>query len=332
MKKIYLILTGVVLCPAFFFQGCGSGRNQPVEAGGSDTLFPGAISLADINVLASDSTGVLIRYGRELMLKTNHYIGPDGINGKYTGSRINCSNCHQDAGTKIFSFDLLTAYSRYPQYRAREGRILSLAERVNNCVMRPLNGKPIPENSREMKAFLAYYRWLDSQVPADKKELFGKSVDIRFINRAADPAKGAVVYASRCARCHGANGEGIKTTDGSAYMYPLLWGDSAYQSGSSMHRIIKMSRWLKANMPYDSARWYKPVLTDEAALDVAAYINDDKQYRPSPPNFDYPQPNQKPIDYGRGPFADTFSAMQHKFGPYQPIIDFWKAKGLKPSY
>lgn len=315
-----LIITG---------KSCTSAGNKAAPGIHTDTA---ALIQIDTAAIPAGSTGELIRYGRELMLKTNHYIGPDGINGKYTGSRINCSNCHQDAGTKVFSFDLLTAYSRYPQYRAREGRILSLAERVNNCVMRPLNGKPIPENSREMKAFLAYYQWLDSQVPADKKELFGKSVDIRFINRAADPAKGAVVYASRCARCHGANGEGIKTTDGSAYMYPLLWGDSAYQSGSSMHRIIKMSRWLKANMPYDSARWYKPVLTDEAALDVAAFINDDKQYRPSLPNFDYPQPDQKPIDYGRGPFADTFSAMQHKFGPYQPIIDFWKAKGLKPSY
>ena len=315
-----LIITG---------KSCTSAGNKAAPGIHTDTA---ALIQIDTAAIPAGSTGELIRYGRELMLKTNHYIGPDGINGKYTGSRINCSNCHQDAGTKIFSFDLLTAYSRYPQYRAREGRILSLAERVNNCVMRPLNGKPIPENSREMKAFLAYYQWLDSQVPADKKELFGESVDIGFINRAADPAKGAVVYASRCARCHGANGEGIKTTDGSAYMYPLLWGDSAYQSGSSMHRIIKMSRWLKANMPYDSARWYKPVLTDEAALDVAAYINDDKQYRPSLPNFDYPQPDQKPIDYGRGPFADTFSAMQHKFGPYQPIIDFWKAKGLKPSY
>lgn len=26
------------------------------------------------------------------------------------------------------------------------------------------------------------------------------------------------------------------------------------------------------------------------------------------------------LDYGIGPFLDTFSEMQHKFGPYKPII------------
>ena len=117
------------------------------------------------------------------------------------------------------------------------------------------------------------------------------------------------------------------------YTYPPLWGEEGYQPGSSMHRVIKMARWLKANMPHDSATWKKPVLTDEEALDVAAFVNDDRIHkRPSPVTEDYPRPAEKAIDYGVPPFADSFSAVQHKFGPYQPIIDYWKAKGWKPSY
>ena len=86
-------------------------------------------------------------------------------------------------------------------------------------------------------------------------------------------------------------------------------------------------------MPYDSAKWNKPALSDEDALDLAAFVNDDTRHkRPSPVTFDYPNPAEKAIDYGHGPFADTFSEKQHKFGPYQPIIDYWKSKGWTPKY
>ena len=49
-------------------------------------------------------------------------------------------------------------------------------------------------------------------------------------------------------------------------------------------------------------------------------------------NFDYPHPEEKSIDYDIGPFVDTFSERQHKFGPYPPIIDYLKKKGIAPVY
>ena len=121
--------------------------------------------------------------------------------------------------------------------------------------------------------------------------------------------------------------------DKSTYVYPPLWGPNSYQPGSSMHRIIKAAQWLKANMPYDKATWDKPFLTDAEALDIAAFINDDRQHsRPTVKNFDYPNIGEKSIDYDRGPFVDHFSEQQHKFGPYNDIIAEWKKKGMKPVY
>ena len=99
------------------------------------------------------------------MLNTAYYIGPDGVKGKYLGNKMNCTNCHQDAGTKPFSFNLMASHEHYPQYRAREGKVLTLAERVNNCVMRPHNGKPLPLDGEEMVAFLSYFKWINSFVP-----------------------------------------------------------------------------------------------------------------------------------------------------------------------
>jgi thiosulfate dehydrogenase len=117
------------------------------------------------------------------------------------------------------------------------------------------------------------------------------------------------------------------------YTYPPLWGLQAYQPGSSMHRVIKAAQWIKANMPYDKSTAAKPFLTDQEALDVSAFINDDSIHqRPFVKSFDYPDPREKAIDYDRTPFADNFSASQHKYGPYQPIIDSYKAKGINPAY
>lgn len=295
----------------------------------------GAIySPPDTNDIPHDKFGDMVRYGKELMLHTSHYIGPEGVAGKYLGNKMNCTNCHQDAGTKAASFNLMLSHSKYPQYRAREGKVLSLAERVNNCVERPHSGKPLPLDSKEMIAILSYLKWINSKVKDDKLKEF-ENLAIKFPERAADPARGQLLFNNRCLRCHGAEGEG-RTNPANAtdyYMYPPLWGDLAYQPGSSMHRIIKQARWLKANMPHDSATWQKPVLTDEEALDIAAFVNDDRIHqRPSPKTLDYPHPEEKAIDYGHGPFADPFTEEQHKFGPYGPIIDYWKKKGLNPSY
>lgn len=286
------------------------------------------VFIPDISRIPDDQYGELVKYGRGLMLNTAYYIGPDGINGKYTGNQMNCTNCHQWAGTKPFSFNLIRTLEKYPQYRAREGRVLSLAERVNNCVMRPHSGKPIPLDAKEMIAILCYLRWINNEVPDSIKKIKGERLpDLVFPDVAASPERGQAVYKDHCQRCHAPHGEGVPDLTGITYIYPPLWGDHSYQPGSSMHRVIVLAKWIKANMPHDSATWDKPLLTDKEALDVAAFINDDRIHkRPAPKTYDYPYPEEKAIDYGKGPYADPFSEEQHKFGPYKPIITYWKNK------
>jgi thiosulfate dehydrogenase len=331
MKTSYKILLASILAIVIASrctQNNNTAQTAEVKKDSDEFVIP------DTSKIPHDQFGEMVRYGRQLMTRTAYYIGPHGVAGKYLGNRMNCTNCHQDAGTKPFAFNLVMSHANYPQYRAREGRVLTMAERVNNCVMRPHNGKPLPLDSKEMVAFLSYFRWLNSQVPVGTKTIKGeKNLQVEFPERAADPQKGAIVYETHCKRCHGDNGQGLIGENQPYYTYPLLWGDSAYQPGSSMHRVIKQAQWLKANMPYDSAKWNKPVLSDEQALDVAAFVNDDRIHkRPNPASFDYPHPEEKAIDYDKGPFFDNFAEEQHKFGPYKPIIEFWKSKGLKAAY
>jgi len=85
-----------------------------------------------------------------------------------------------------------------------------------------------------------------------------------------------------------------------------------------MHRLLTAAAFAKHNMPIGTT-FDAPLLTDDDAYDVAAYIN--SQPRPEKSNLerDYPNRLQKPVDTAYGPHADGFSAEQHKYGPYESI-------------
>lgn len=292
----------------------------------NDTIAP------DINLLPDGEYKNMVQYGYELMTNTTKYIGPNGIAGSHLGNKMNCTHCHQNAGTKNYSFSLVNSHVEYPQYRSRENMVLTLADRVNNCITRPHNGKPIDYNSKEMRAYLTYFKFLYDWARENNIK-HKKVIDIEFTDEPADYKEGEKLYLQHCASCHQPNGEGVMRADSSVYEYPPLWGMNAYQPGSSMHRVIKLAQWLKANMPYNIATAKKPFLTDKQAIDIAAFINNDSLHkRPTPPNFDYPNIYTKPIDYGIGPYADTFSQHQHKFGPWKQIINYWQTNNMKPIY
>src|SRR5580692_3669734 len=54
----------------------------------------------DTSTIPHDQFGEMVRYGRELIVNTAHYIGPNGTVGHYLGNKMNCSSCHVDAGTR----------------------------------------------------------------------------------------------------------------------------------------------------------------------------------------------------------------------------------------
>ncbi len=286
----------------------------------------------DTSTIPHDEFGNMVRYGRDLIVNTAKYIGPDGTVGKYLGNKMNCNNCHLDAGTRPYGLNFFSSHARYPQYRGRENAILTLSERVNNCVERPHNGTAMPLDSKEMTAIVSYMKWLSENVPVGHHVKGDEGAELAYPARAADPEKGAIVFANNCKSCHGADGQGLWNPDSTTYTYPPLWGPHAYQAGSSMHRVLKAARFIKANMPDKIALWNKPALTDEQAIDVAAFINDDRIHtRPAKKANqanDYPHFGVKPIDYDIGPYKDTFSEQQHKFGPYPPIIEYHKSHGL----
>ena len=125
MKKSYqyiinlLIVVGMVQ----LYSSCSESRGEESDAKVTQAKADSAVVNVDTTKIPHDKFGDAIKYGRELMLHTAYYIGPNGVNGKYLGNKKNCTNCHQDAGTKAYSLKLVTAFRQYPSYRARDGKV-----------------------------------------------------------------------------------------------------------------------------------------------------------------------------------------------------------------
>ena len=269
----------------------------------------------DINELNTSDSASLIRYGRELIANTAAYIGPKG-NVAAASNGMNCQNCHLNAGTKLYGSNFALVASTYPKYRHRSGKIESIEFRINECMERSLNGKPLDSLSREMKAMVAYLKWVGKNIKKGTRPAGTGMDELPWLNRAANPSSGRTIYLNKCKVCHGANGEGVLSIDSAGYTYPPLWGENSYNVSAGLYRITRLAYFVKHNMPYKTAD--AAPLTDEEAWDVAAFINSMKR----PQKFfkyDWPNINTKPVDYPFGPYADSFTEIQHKLGPFYEI-------------
>jgi len=291
--------------------------------------LPEVYTAPDTNTLGDDAWGAMVRYGARLVRHTAYFIGPEGTVAKKLGNKMNCTNCHLDAGTKPFGLNFFDSHRNYPQYRARENEILTMSDRVNNCITRPHSGKPLQLDSKEMVAIVSYIKWVGENY--DTKKHIGHGLkQINYDSLASDSKRGELVYIKHCQTCHQPDGQGQMNIENTTYSYPPLWGPKSYQEGSSMHRVIKAARFIKYNMPNLSTNYEKPTLTDQEALDVAAFINDGRIHpRPKPVALNYPDISTKPIDYFSGPYVDNFSEEQHTFGPWHEIERYYTSRGLK---
>ncbi len=271
----------------------------------------------DWNTVALEPNAGQIEYGKELIAHTAEYLGPEGKVLRISNG-MNCQNCHLEAGTLPLGNNFGAVASTYPKIRGRSGLSEGIPKRINDCFERSLNGQGLDPESEEMQAMVAYMQWLGKEVPKGSK-LPGVGIyDIPLLDRAADPVQGKSVYERQCASCHGTEGLGLKTPAGTAYLYPPLWGPASYNQGAGLYRLSRFAGYVKANMPL-GATYKRPLLSDEEAWDLAAYVN--SMERPSKElSGDWPDISKKPMDHPFGPYADPYSEKQHKYGPFQPIL------------
>lgn len=268
------------------------------------------------NTISTGKTGIEIRYGKDLIAHTAKYFGPKGTVARIANG-MNCQNCHNEAGTKAFALNYAAVSSTYPQFKPRSNSYVSIAERINGCFERSLNGSKLEDNSEEMLAMIAYMKWLGKDVAKGVKPKNSGIVKMAYLDRAADPLKGKLVYTNLCVSCHGKNGEGLLAASKEEYIYPPLWGKDSFNDGAGLYRISNFAGFVKNNMPF-GINYKSTVLKDDQAWDVAAFVN--SQPRPhKDQKHDWKDVARKPIDFPFGPYADNFSEHQHKYGPFNEI-------------
>ena len=305
--------------------GCGlrdrdAASHAPVQQAADTTSATSAATSPwtppDTATIPHTPDGDLVRYGRTLIARTARYLGPRGSVAQRTNG-MNCDNCHIDGGTHPYGNTFALVASTYPKFRARSGSMESIEDRINDCFERSLNGEPLDDTSHEMRAMVAYMKWIGAGASRAIPGAYARTASLAYLDRAADTTRGRAVYLAKCQSCHGADGAGAMDSARVAYVYPPLWGAHSYNVGAGMYQLSRLAGFAKNNMPFGVTH-RAPQLTDEQAWDVAAFV--DSRPRPSADlRRDWPKIASKPVDYPFGPYADRFTEAQHKYGPFAPI-------------
>jgi thiosulfate dehydrogenase len=229
----------------------GHGDTLRVDVAGAERVF---LPVPPDSEIPAGPLGASVRRGRAIFEATRDSL-PANV-----GNQLRCLSCHLDGGRRANASPLVGSFLAYPAYNARAGRVITIEDRVNGCFRRSMAGRPLPIESADMRDMVSYLAFLSRGVVAGS-EVKGHGLP-KMEPLDADSARGRAIFASTCARCHGANGEGRSFA-------PPLWGPGSFSIGAGMARLRTAASFIRYNMPYD----LPGTLSDQEAFDVAAYVN-----------------------------------------------------------
>ncbi len=214
-----------------------------------------------VDDIPDDKTGDMIRWGRNIFVNTQKYAP------RYAGNGLNCVSCHLSEGRQPYAAPLWSAYPIYPIQRNKTKTVVTFPQRIQDCFKYSLDGIAPTVDAPEMDALVTYAKWLSTAAPVGVV-LPGRG--FASIKKTHDPSpiEGEIIYKSRCALCHGENGEGQKNRDGVGYMFPPLWGTDSFNRAAGLNKVKTAAQFIKANMPLGAGY----TLNDDESLDVAAYM------------------------------------------------------------
>ena len=225
---------------------------------------PSAASLPDTEF------GKIVRQGEQIFLHTPQAAG------KFVGNDLNCSSCHLDAGRRPDSAPMWAAYVLYPAYRAKNGHVNTLAERLQGCFRYSMNGKPPAADDPVLTALQTYMFWLASKAPT------GVTLEGQGYRKLPAPAQKADYlrgerFTPSTAPCAMALKARARRTASTGSSPP--YGADSFNWGAGMHQIGNAAGFIKANMPLGQAG----MLSDQEAWDVAYFMN--AHERPQDPRY-----------------------------------------------
>jgi thiosulfate dehydrogenase len=216
---------------------------------------------ATAKTLPPGPLGEMIQLGEALVEQTTTHP----LTKPFIGNGLCCTNCHLQNGRHPRAGSFLDTATAYPAWSPREGRVLTLEDRILNCFMRSCHGTRPPLGSQVSVAIATYITWLSQDQPMRmnaSRPIGPRAVSALSVDaKQADVDRGAALYLTRCADCHGSDGQGDKET-------PPVWGNRSYNDGAGLATSAHLGAWLKVAMPPDESD-----LTDQQAIDIAAFVN-----------------------------------------------------------
>ncbi|WP_123807907.1 c-type cytochrome [Abyssicoccus albus] len=244
-----------------------------------------------------------IKLGHQLNTRTNTML-PENV-----GNNLSCTSCHAGAG-RGENLNLIGVTKKYPQYKKREGRDVTLKERINGCFIRSMNGKEIDSDGEEMEAFISYYEYLSKNIESKDQYAFmtekhkGDNIPI------PDPDQGEQDFKRyNCISCHGSSGPTA------AFRGPALWGKDSFNDGAGMSRFSNMQYYIKNYMPKGRGG----TLTEQEASNIAAYIL--LQDRPKFTGVNKFPNGDKPDDYINEKTREALKKKYMKWSDFDRVQD-----------
>ncbi|MHB8409982.1 MAG: c-type cytochrome [Acidiferrobacterales bacterium] len=220
----------------------------------------------------------LAREGRAIFDHTPQFAS------KYVGDALSCESCHLDKGRKAYAAPMWGAYTRYPRYQRKAGRMVTFAQRVRECFIFSEHGHAPPIHGHVVKALSAYAAYLTYRhgTPYGQYRFLVPTSYIAPRTGYVAPLKttagsvfaGRREFRSHCSTCHGADGQGRQIA--SRLYAPPLWGPRSFAQGAGMGNPSMAARFIWENMPYGHGR----TLTPQTARNIADYV--DSHGRPAP--------------------------------------------------
>ena len=236
-RKFFAIVLALAL------SGCSGGASR--NAG-----------LYDPRTLPAGPLGESIAYGHDIIVQTHRFMKP------YVRADLECAACHLSAGTQPRGGSFVGVYGRFPQWNRRAHRVIALQDRIAECFLYSMNGRAPGYSSKAMIAIVAYIAWLSRGNTIGATQLASDRYIEPLPSASPNAARGASLYAQKCAACHQSDGQGISGT------FPPLWGPRSFNNGAGMAHIDRMTGFVRYNMPQDAPG----SLSLAQAYDVAAFV------------------------------------------------------------
>ncbi|WP_027414829.1 c-type cytochrome [Aneurinibacillus terranovensis] len=297
-KRRGFVLLPMMLGASLMFAGCSSAPTAGTPSTGGDNAAQAkqevnkngggnqvAFNPPKLDSVPKDQLGQSIMLGYKIISETPTAV-PNNV-----GNKLACISCHADGGLKQTELPLVGIPAVMPMYRDREGRVITMEDRINECFKRSENGKPLASGSKELTAVVSYLSYISEGVPMGANMPWRGQGKADMSGIKPDKANGEKLYKQACMACHGADGAGLGPTAG-----PALWGPNSFNVGAGMSRISTATPFIQKNMPKSEMGGIKPgSLTKQQAADLAAYIVSQKRPDFSGKKADWPK-GKKPKD------------------------------------